>query len=226
MRFRKVLETALSVPIYESSLRLARIDRRTLNRVTDIESVLAYCGVVTRDQVKVHSPRGKSTTVVTSPLPIAAALDLSWNNEGCAALQEGTGPRRICRGLLMRTGLEEGLLSPMDRDGLWQRHGVPMFEHLVGLDGELLAWECETHSGLHIMEENVVFEHIQGEVLMTSLTVLVRPTIQMRTGWSARIETEPCDCGRPGRRLMGLRELAPHAALRHRDNRRAVAAHA
>jgi phenylacetate-coenzyme A ligase PaaK-like adenylate-forming protein len=74
------------------------------------------------------------------------------------------------------------------------------------------------------MEENVVFELVQGELLLTSLTDVVQPTIQMRTGWSARIETEACDCGRSGPRLTGLHELAPRSAGRKRD-RLAVAAH-
>jgi hypothetical protein len=224
-RFRKVIEAALTIPVYEASLRSAKIDRGTaLSRITDIESVLRRLGVFTVDQVKVRPPRSTTASaVVASPLPIAATPDLFWNGDGCVVLQDGSGSRRTRRALLIRTGVDEGLLSPIERDGLWQRHGVPMFEHLVGMDGALLAWECETHSGLHVMEENVVFELVQGELLLTSLTDLVQPTIQMRTGWSARIETEACDCGRPGRRLTGLRELAPRSG-RKRDWL-AVAAH-
>jgi hypothetical protein len=193
-----------------------------LSRITSIESVLKRLGVFTLDQVRVRPPRSITAPVVfTSPLSIATAPDLSWNSAGCAVLQDGSGSRRGHRALLIRTGVDEGLLSAIDRDGLWQRHGVPMFEHLAGMDGALLAWECETHSGLHIMEENVVFELVQGELLLTSLTDLTQPTLQMRTGWSARIETEPCDCGRPGRRLIGLHEFAP----RHKHDRLATAAH-
>lgn len=226
-RFLKVLEAALTVPIYEPALRSAELDgRKSLNRIHDIESVLKRLGVFTLEQVKVR-PRGNqaAAAIVISPLPIAATPDLYWNGDGCAVLYDGSGSRRAQRGLLVRTGLDEGLLSPIERDGLWLRHGVPMFEHLVGMDGALLAWECETHSGLHVMEENVVFELVQGELLLTSLTDLVQPTIQMRTGWSARIETEPCDCGRPGRRLVGLHELAPRAMLRRKHDRVAIAAH-
>jgi hypothetical protein len=225
-RFRKVLEAALTVPLYQASLRSARIDGRTaLSRISDIESVLRRLGVFTVDQVRVWPPRGKAASAaIASPLPIAATPDLFWNSEGCVALMEGSGARRTQCAMLIRTGIDEGLLSPIERDGLWQRHGVPMFEHLLGMDGALLAWECETHSGLHVVEENVVFEFVQGELLMTSLTDLVQPTIQMRTGWTARIETEACDCGRPGHRLMALRELAPRGASHKRD-RLAVAAH-
>ena len=222
-RFRKILEVALAVPTYAASLRSAKLDgRRELDRITDIESVLKRLGVFTLEQVRVRPPRSITEPVVfTSPLSIAATPDLSWNSAGCAVLLDGSGARRAHRALLIRTGLDEGLLSTIDRDGLWQRYGVPMFEHLTGMDGALLAWECESHSGLHVMEENVVFELVQGELLLTSLTDLAQPTLQMRTGWSARIETEPCDCGRHGRRLIGLHEIAP----RHKSDRQAMAAH-
>jgi hypothetical protein len=225
-RFRKVLEAALTVPLYEASLRSAKIDgSKALSRVNDIESVLRRLGVFTVDQVQVRPSQGiASSAIISSPLPIAATPNLFWNGDGCVVLQDGSGSRRTQRAMLIRTGVNEGLLSPIERDGLWQRHGVPMFEHLVGMDGALLAWECETHSGLHLMEENVVFELVQGELLLTSLTDLVQPTIQMRTGWAARIETEPCDCGRPGRRLTSLHELAPRATGRKR-NHMALGAH-
>lgn len=226
-RFRKVIEVALAVPIYSASLRSARLDgTREWHRITDIESVLKRLGVFTPEQVRARPPRSKiAPAAFTSPLSFAATPDLSWDSTGCAVLQDRSGSRKAHRALLIRTGFDEGLLSPIDRDGLWQRHGVPMFEHLIGMDGALLAWECESHSGLHVMEENVVFELVQGELLLTSLTDLAQPTIQMRTGWAARIEAEPCDCGRPGRRLIGLHELAPRAALKHKYDRRAIAAH-
>jgi len=171
-------------------------------------------GVFSLNQIQVRLV-GKRTANLVSPLPLAAGRDLGWNSDGCAVL-------RSQRAVLIRIGLEEGLLSPIERDGLWLRYGLPMFEHMIGLDGELLAWECEAHSGLHVVEENVVFELVQGELLLTSLTDLVQPTIQVRTGWLARIETETCDCGRPGRRLAGLRQLASRGAQRTRI---AVAAH-
>jgi phenylacetate-coenzyme A ligase PaaK-like adenylate-forming protein len=100
-----------------------------------------------------------------------------------------------------------------------------MFEHLVGMDGELLAWECEAHYGLHIVEDHAVFESVQDELLLTSLTDLIQPTIQLRTGWTAHIETEPCDCGRTAPRLIGLREVVAPARRMPRPDGMAIAAH-
>lgn len=212
------------VPSYAAPLQAANLDgTRALNRISDIESVLKRLGVFTFDQVKVRPRRDQPrNSVVASPLPMATTSTLSWNNDGCALLQDVTGSHRA---LLVRTSLDEGLLAPIDRDGLWLRYGLPMFEHLVGMDGALLAWECESHSGLHVVEENVVFELVQGELLLTSLTDLAQPTIQLRTGWSARIETEVCDCARPGRRLLDLHEVAPRKVLGRKQERMALAAH-
>jgi hypothetical protein len=208
LRFRKVLEAAQSIPHYQPWLRAAQLDTlKSLRCVTDIESVLLQFGVFSIDQIRMRPRRSLGTPVVfASPLSTGVTPELFWNSTGFAVLEDTTSPKRGNRALFIRTGLDEGLLSPVERDGLWQRHGVPMFEHLVGMDGELLAWECETHSGLHIMEENAILELVEGELLLTSLTDLVQPTIQMRTGWSGQIETAPCDCARPGPRILGLHE--------------------
>jgi hypothetical protein len=42
-------------------------------------------------------------------------------------------------------------LSPADRDLFWQAFGVPVFEQVLGRNNELLAMECDAHSGLHVV---------------------------------------------------------------------------
>ena len=49
---------------------------------------------------------------------------------------------------LARAG--ETLLTNAERDLLWRRFGVPVFEQIVGDSGEVLAAECEAHDGLHV----------------------------------------------------------------------------
>ena len=226
-RFRKILEAAQSAPAYKTAMRSARLDNReTLQKIVSIEPVLARIGIFTLEQARTRPPRSLRTLVpFASPLPLAATPDLYWNSAGCAVLKVDPGSRPAYRALLIRTGIDEGLLTPMERDGLWERHGVPMFEHLIGMDGKLLAWECETHSGLHIIENNAIFTLYDGELLLTSLTDTAQPTIQVRTGWSASIEIEPCDCGRAGTRLMGLRNAPRPAPPQKRPGSLVVAAH-
>jgi hypothetical protein len=42
-------------------------------------------------------------------------------------------------------------LSSDDRDLLWRSFGVPVFEEHLGQNNELLAMECDAHSGLHVV---------------------------------------------------------------------------
>ena len=42
-------------------------------------------------------------------------------------------------------------LSYADREMLWKAFGVPVFEQYLGPRNELLAMECDAHSGLHVV---------------------------------------------------------------------------
>jgi hypothetical protein len=42
-------------------------------------------------------------------------------------------------------------LSELDREWLWQTFGVPIFEQHLGPRNQLLAAECDAHSGLHVV---------------------------------------------------------------------------
>jgi hypothetical protein len=42
------------------------------------------------------------------------------------------------------------ILSIAERERLWRAFRVPVFEQIIGPNGELLAAECEAHDGLHI----------------------------------------------------------------------------
>lgn len=52
--------------------------------------------------------------------------------------------------LVIFTGSGERRLNDRDRDALWRAYGVPVFEQVIADDGQLLAWECEAHNGLHL----------------------------------------------------------------------------
>jgi hypothetical protein len=71
------------------------------------------------------------------------------------------------------------LLSAAERERLWRAFRVPIFEQIIGPDGELLAAECEAHDGLHV--EAAGFS------------------------WDAyRMERAPCGCGRKTPRLTSI----------------------
>lgn len=76
---------------------------------------------------------------------------------------------------------------------LW---GAAVFDHYgmteTGLGG---AVECEAHQGMHIRENDLYFELIDGELLVTTLTREGMPFIRYRTGDKGSITYEPCPCG-------------------------------
>lgn len=53
--------------------------------------------------------------------------------------------------IVVLTSCEDSPLSDDHRDLLWRAWGVPVFEQLRGLDGTIIARECEVHDGLHIV---------------------------------------------------------------------------
>jgi len=68
------------------------------------------------------------------------------------------------------------LLSAVERERLWRAFRVPVFEQIIGPDGELLAAECEAHDGLHIEATGLRWD-------------------------GYRMELAPCGCGRKTPRL-------------------------
>jgi len=69
-------------------------------------------------------------------------------------------------------------LSGAERDTLWELFQVPVYVLLLDARGRVVAYECEAQSGLHL----------KGRVETAAL--------------GGRIESLPCDCGRPGPRLI------------------------
>jgi hypothetical protein len=86
---------------------------------------------------------------------------------------------RVKRAVYVLHGPETPFLTQEQRDTLWLRFEVPMFALLLGRKGKLTAWECEVQEGLHI------------DARSCEMPRAVR-----------RLESTPCDCGRPGMRLV------------------------
>lgn len=97
-------------------------------------------------------------------------------------------------------------LGEAEREQLWRAFEAPLFERWLGEAGELLAWECEAHQGLHLAEETAVFETEcveDGEILLvTSLVNLRLPMLRLRTGRRGRVARDFCPCGQPALRWL------------------------
>ena len=86
---------------------------------------------------------------------------------------------QVKRAVYVLHGPETPFLTEEQRETLWVRFEVPVFALLLGRSGKLTAWECEVQEGLHTDPRSC------------------------ETPRSARrVETSPCDCGRPGNRLV------------------------
>ena len=125
----------------------------------------------------------------------------------------------LCEAVLVLQGLEEGLLYAGERDMLWRCLGVPVFEQWLGLDGELLAWECAVHQGMHFRGNRAELEEIDGELVLTSWFGLRTPVLRVATGFRAEADHRVCPCGDDHPVLLNLsmkQSTAPvlqHAAI-------------
>ena len=96
-----------------------------------------------RDQARIF-PKGWSQEAADfAPAVIAATLDqlLAIDPKQTSSLTHAV--------VVLRRPASPPL-SSHDRNLLWEKFGVPMFEQIVGERGKLLAAECEAHSGLHV----------------------------------------------------------------------------
>lgn len=144
-------------------------------------------------------------TALTQYRPEAIAATLRQLRELAWLVQRREvrlSPRLRALIALARPGDE--VLSSRDRDSLWSAFRVPLFQQLIGFEGELLASECEAHDGLHVVAENAVMEVLHGRLLVTSLQNLRTPVLRLDTGLAARLESHQCECGRSGSRVTLL----------------------
>lgn len=132
----------------------------------------------------------------------------------CASVEAKTlSLPRLCEAVVVLQGLGDGMLFPGERDMLWHCLGVPVFEQWLGLDGELLAWECGAHQGMHFQGGRAALEEVNGELVVTSWFGLKTPVPRIGTGLSAEADHRVCVCGddRPILRDFGMRKQV----LRH-----------
>jgi hypothetical protein len=117
-------------------------------------------------------------------------------------------------GVIVFAGLGYAPPDGCDLDLIWRAWQAPVFVQFRGVYGEMLAAECEAHSGLHVRPDEAIFESrpdLHPELLVTSLRNLRYPVARLATGMTATLEHAPCGCGLATPRLRLLR-LAEHSA--------------
>jgi hypothetical protein len=107
--------------------------------------------------VTVVLSRGFAPSRLVRPVPEATSLGpLDAAVEALAGTMEQLR-RAAMRGVVVSRGIvvftyEGGApLVEEEREYLWERFGVPVFEQYLSSGQELLATECDAHEGLHLM---------------------------------------------------------------------------
>ena len=110
----------------------------------------------------------------------------TWSQLEALIAQDIVSPERS---LIVVSNLGDPLLTADQRDRLWRAFHVPVFEQIVGRNGELYAAECEAHDGMHLEDSEASLENYA-------------------------VERIPCACGRKSPRIVPAKpvELARAAA--------------
>ena len=105
-----------------------------------------------------------------------APAAIAASREQLLGLAAAAQPPMLTHAVIALENRGDPLLSTTERALLWRAFRVPVFEQIIGPDGELLAAECEAHDGLHIEAPGLPWEGYQ-------------------------LELAPCGCGRKTPRL-------------------------
>jgi len=130
----------------------------------------------------------------------------------CAAVEaRALALPNLCEAVVVLQGVGEGFLFEGERDMLWRCLGVPVFEQWLGLDGELIAWECAAHQGMHFQGSRAELEEVNGELVLTSWFGLRTPVPRLATGLMAEADARVCRCGdeRPILRELSVKRKVP-----------------
>lgn len=100
-------------------------------------------------------------------------------------------------------------LSDTVRLVLWRTFGLPIYEVYLAPDGTPLCYECEAHEGWHA-QDGIRMSAQHGELVLHA----VRRSLH--TGLAGEILENPCPCGRPGSRVINVRERVERRRWNHR----------
>ena len=155
-------------------------------------------------------PAAKPRTEPEAPGNICGSLE-DLLRLAARVQRKETAPPMAAGRLIIRTPLGERLASDAARDSLWRAFELPLFEEMIGSEGEVLGAECEAHSGLHLATDSAIFEAWYGELVVTSLVALRYPILRLRTGWVGAIDRCACPCGERVTRFVPVLAVAAPA---------------
>jgi phenylacetate-coenzyme A ligase PaaK-like adenylate-forming protein len=82
--------------------------------------------------------------------------------------------------------------------------GAEPFDCYASTETSAIAFECEAHAGLHVLEGFVILEVHDGRVLVTNLLNKVQPMIRYELTDLVTLADGSCACGRASRRIAAI----------------------
>jgi phenylacetate-CoA ligase len=107
---------------------------------------------------------------------------------------------------------EPGASLPATKQRIEKAWGARSYDHAGATEVGAWGFECMAQQGVHVNEGEFFAEVIDpdtgeaaehGELVLTNLGRIGMPIIRYRTGDRARLQREPCECGRTYMRLEG-----------------------
>ncbi len=111
--------------------------------------------------------------------------------------------------MVVTTRIDDTPLADHHRELLWHAFEVPIFEQLKAWDGTVIARECEVHDGLHVADREAILHLYDDELLVTQLTAVPLPVVRTRTGFTAEMVPEHCECGAETPRIRSVVPVKP-----------------
>lgn len=107
---------------------------------------------------------------------------------------------------------ESGASNPYFRKTIERGWGANLYDLAGSTENNVIAVECPEHKGLHINENDFIYEILdpitskpvrRGELVLTNLRKYDFPFIRYRTEDLVEVENGICSCGNPSPRLIG-----------------------
>ncbi|MBZ5618610.1 MAG: hypothetical protein LAQ69_07790 [Acidobacteriia bacterium] len=132
-----------------------------------------------------------------TPARLAGGECLALSGSYQELARAATAGLRPSRAVFVMHTPDSPFLGDRQRDALWEMFQVPVFALLLDGEGRLVGYECEAHEGLHI-GASCPEGSAQQPIFGTEDSVL-----GYRIPWDRFVlESAPCECGRPGQRLV------------------------
>lgn len=105
---------------------------------------------------------------------------------------------QAARAVYVVRSVQHPFLLDSEREAVWRAFQAPVYTVLLGARGKTLAFECEAQEGLHM-----TVNCLAGSRWVAFFEDGERPTCTV----TAEVDSELCECGRPGHRLVDPRRV-------------------